>query len=232
MSSLLSSATPTTFPDFLFNMGTPIVYSYYNPVPGIDHGQEAGLIILWQKSWRACEFLPVMLTHQQADAHPRAKEFVEIVSKFPSSNPAGYDLSCWMRWLAFAQVGGGLMTDYDIIARFFSVELLTTLSNDINVLDRGGVPCAVYATPEGAQQIVDDIIRPKRPGVHRHDGKHHSDMLFFQAMGYPKAPDLTAPFGGSGWLEAPAVHFSHFDCSRERPGKKRHQIIREEMQIN
>ncbi len=204
----------------------PIVYSYYNPVPGIDHGAEAALIILWQKSWRDCEFLPVMLTHQHADAHPRAEEFKQVVSKFPSSNPAGYDLSCWLRWLAFAQVGGGLMTDYDIIARAFSPEFLA-LPHEVNVLDRGGVPCAVYATPEGAQRIVDAIIQEP----HNHDGKHYSDMLHFQARGYPKAPDLTSPFGAPGWENAPAVHFSHFDCSRERPGLKRPQIIRKEMNI-
>jgi hypothetical protein len=204
----------------------PIVYSYYNPVPGIDHGGEAALIIEWQKSWRACDFLPVMLTHQHADAHPRAAEFLKIVENFPSSNPKGYDLSCWMRWLAFAQVGGGLMTDYDVIARCFSTEFLA-LPDHVTVLDRGGVPCAVYATPEGAQIIVDHIIK----GPHKHNGIHYSDMVWAQSMNFPKAPGLTSPYGAPGWENAPAVHFSHFDCARENPGRKRPAIIREAMQV-
>lgn len=204
----------------------PLVYSYFNPTPTIDFGAEASIIILWQKSWRESEFLPVMLTHQHADAHPRAEEFLRVVSNFPSINPPGYDLSCWMRWLALAQVGGGLMTDYDVIARAFSPEFLA-LPNDVTVLDRGGVPCAVYATAEGAQEIVNGIIR----GPHKHDGKHYSDMLHFQARGYHKAPTLTAPFGASDWQDAPAVHFSHSDCARERPGQKRSLIIRKEMNL-
>lgn len=204
----------------------PIVYSYYHPVPAMDCGVEAGLIILWRKSWIASEFIPVTLTHQMADAHPRAAEFLAVVEKFPSSNPPGYDLSCWKRWLALAQTGGGLMTDYDVIARAFSPEFLV-LPNDVTVFDRGGVPCAVHTTPGGAHQIVDDIIS----FPHKHDGKHYSDMMFFQARGYPKAPSLTAPFGAPDWQDAPAVHFSHFDCSRERPGKKRHEIINKEMQL-
>ncbi len=202
-----------------------IVYSYYHPVPKMDVGIEAGLIILWRKSWIASEFLPVTLTHQQADAHPKAKEYLALVEKFPSCNPPGYDLSCWKRWLALAQVGGGLMTDYDVMARAFSPEFLTMLPDNVTVLDRGGVPCAVYATAEGAQSIVNTIL----DFPFKHDGKHFSDMLAFQQIGFAKAPTLTAPFGAPDWKEAPAVHFSHFDCSRERPGRPRHAIIRAEM---
>jgi hypothetical protein len=205
----------------------PIVYSYYNPLPAMDVGTEAGLIRLWQKSWRACEFLPVMLTHQMAEAHPRAKEFLAVVSKFPSTNPAGYDLACWMRWLALAQAGGGLMTDYDVIARAFSPEFLA-LPNDVTVLDRGGVPCAVHTTPEGAHQIVNDI---KYPHFIENDGTHYSDMIAFQAIGYPKAPSLTAPYGAPDWKDAPAVHFSHSDCHRENPKLKRSDVIRKEMNL-
>lgn len=205
-------------------MSQPIVYSYYDPVPSMDVGKEAALIILWQRSWRAQDFLPVMLTHQHADAHPRAKEFMARVSRFPSTNPPGYDRACWMRWLALARVGGGLMTDYDIIARAFVPEFLMELPHDINVLDRGGVPCAVYATPEGAQRIVDDIIAKAHPV----DSRHFSDMLHFQKMGYPKAPALTAPYGAPDWKLAPAVHFSHSDCSREQPKLTRSAVIRKE----
>ncbi len=208
----------------------PIVYSYFHPLPAMDHAVEQGLIILWQKSWRANDFLPVTLTHQMADAHPRAEEFLRLVRTFPSSNPAGYDLACWMRWLALAQVGGGLMTDYDVIAGAFSPEFLA-LPNDVTVLDRGGVPCAVYATPEGAQQIVDDILAFPHKFDKAEDGGHYSDMLCFQLLNYPKAPTLTAPFGAPDWRDAPAVHFSHADCSRERPGKHRHEIIRKEMSL-
>lgn len=204
----------------------PTVYSYYHPVPAMDCGQEAALIILWRKSWQNSEFIPVLLSHQVADAHPKAEEYTALVSKFPSSNPPGYDLSCWMRWLALAQIGGGLMTDYDVIARAFAPEFLA-LPDNVTVLDRGGVPCAVHATAEGANQIVNAIL----DFPHKHDGKHYSDMLCFQALGFAKAPSLTAPFGAPDWQEAPAVHFSHFDCSRERPGKLRSTVIKTEMSL-
>lgn len=197
----------------------PVVYSYFHPVVGLDPGTESGLIRLWQSSWKASEFLPILLSHQHADAHPRAAEFKKVVSAFPSINPTGYDLSCWMRWLALARVGGGLMTDYDVVARGFSPEFLA-LPDEVTVLASGSVPCAVYATPAGAEQIVDDIIS----GAHKHDGKHYSDMLWYQTHGYAQRA-LVAPFGGKDWQTAPAVHFSHFDCRRERPGKKRNDII-------
>lgn len=205
----------------------PTVHTYFNPVPKMDVGTEHQLITLWQKSWRASEFLPVVLTHQMADAHPLRDAYVDVVSRFPSVNPPGYDLACWMRWLALAQAGGGLMTDYDVIARAFSPEFLA-LPSDVTVLDRGGVPCAVHTTPEGAQQIVLDVIARD----HKHDGKHYSDMFFFQAQGYDKAPSLTAPYGAPDWQTAPAVHFSHHDCHLTSPGRPRVAVIRREMQLN
>lgn len=206
----------------------PIVYSYYHPVPSMDYGVESYLITCWRNSWHASEFIPVLLSHQVAEAHPRAEEFMAVVKRFPSVNASTYELACWMRWLALAQMKGGLMTDYDVIARAFSPEFLA-LPDDVTVLDRGGVPCAVHATPEGAEMIVDNIINIPPPIVTVDGRPHSSDMLHYQKMGYTKHLTLTAPYGAPDWKTAPAVHFSHADCFRENPKLKRHLIIKKEM---
>lgn len=202
----------------------PNVYTYFNPVPEMPHEQEHALIVLWQRSWRDSGFEPVVLTHLHAEAHPLFPEIDKLVRSFPTQNPKEYEVACWHRWLAFATVGGGLMTDYDVIARGFDPEFLV-LPDNVTVLDRGGVPCAVHATAEGAQEIVSAIAR----GPHPHNGKHYSDMYWFQWKNFPKAGHLTAPFGAADWKTAPAVHFSHGDVARERPGKDRVAVIRWEM---
>lgn len=197
-----------------------LVYTYFQPLPAIEFLEETKLHSYWRKSWSDSEFTPITLTHQIAESHPKFAQYDALVRSFPSINPAGYDLACWHRWLALAQVGGGLMTDYDVICRGFSEEFLQ-FPNPVTILDRGGVPCAVHATAEGAQQIVDDVLSFR----HKHDGQHYSDMYFFQAKGYPRAGDLTAPYGSAEWPVAPAVHFSHSDCGREQPGVFRTKIV-------
>lgn len=200
------------------------VFSYFDPVPDIDSAKEAQLAALWRRSWASSELIPVMLTHQMAHAHRRYAEFDALVRALPSSNPPGYDLACWHRWLALDVAGGGLMTDYDVICRAFDPELLQ-FPDPVTILDRGGVPCAVYTTAAGAAQLVDDIL--KFP--HAHDGKHYSDMLFFQAKNYPRAGTLTAPYDSPEFPTAPAVHFSHRDCGTLAPGFDRFIIVRKEM---
>lgn len=202
----------------------PIVYTYYDPVPTHYGPTEHVTILLWRKSWQQSEFLPIILTHQHAEAHPRYEEFSRLIANFPSTNSMGYDRACWLRWLALAQVGGGLMTDYDTIARAFSPEFLA-LPDDVTVIDRGGVPCCVHATAEGANKIVNDILTHQ----HQHDGVHYSDMLFFQAMDYPKALNIVEAYGRDGWDTTPAVHFSHAACAQLHPKLTRINVIKKEM---
>jgi len=200
------------------------VFSYFDPVPDINSSEEAQLASLWRRSWAASEFVPVMLTHQIVQSHPKFAEYDALVRSFPTVNPPGYDLACWHRWLALDMAGGGLMTDYDVICRAFSPELLQ-FPDPITILDRGGVPCAVYVTAAGARQLVDDILS----FPHKHDGKHYSDMFFFQAKGYPRAGSLTAPYDSPDFPTAPAVHFSHRDCGTLAPNHARFIVVRKEM---
>jgi hypothetical protein len=204
-----------------------IVYSYFNPVPEMDVDNEHKLIVLWQQSWRRFGFDPVVLTHLHAEAHPQWKEYDELVSSFPSVNPRAYELACWHRWLAFANVGGGLIVDYDVMANAFDTEQLMQAVEDINVLDAGGVPCAVYSVGDGPQKIVEAVLGRKHAFGEVNGHPHYSDMYFFQMMGYPKLP-LVAPFGAPGWRNAPLIHFSHGDCGRERPGVDRAFVIKKE----
>lgn len=197
----------------------------------MDAGREHELIVLWQKSWRRCDFEPVVLTHLHAEAHPQFTQYDTLVRSFPSINPKEYEVACWHRWLAADVVRGGLFVDYDVIARAFAPEMVLELPNDVTVLDRGGVPCAVWLTDVGAAQVVQDVLTRPHGFATFSAGRHYSDMYYFQARNDPKAPHLTAPFGAPDWENAPAVHFSHGDCGREAPGESRKKIIERTMEI-
>jgi hypothetical protein len=204
------------------------VYTYFHPIPAMDVYREHRLILCWQQSWRRCGWEPVVLTHQVAESHKRFKEYDALVRSWPTVNPPGYDLACYHRWLALSVVGGGISTDYDVIARNFDSELLA-LPNEVTVLDRGGTPCAVYAIGGGPEAIVDSFFTMPPTIVEVNGKPHTSDMYHMQNCGWVRAPHHTCPFGESEWLTAPAVHFSHSDCGKTRPGVERSKIIREVM---
>lgn len=204
------------------------VHTYFQPLEQIAFLEETKLHALWRQSWLLSEFIPITLTHQVAESHKDYARYLKLVSSFPTVNPPGYDLACWLRWLALDVVGGGLMTDYDVICRAFSAEDLQ-FPNPVTILDRGGVPCAVYATLEGASAIVQDVLNFKHVMGDNNGTPHYSDMFFFQARGYPRAENLTRPFGAPDWEMAPAVHFSHSDVGRERPNKVRSRVVWDEM---
>jgi len=57
----------------------------------------------------------VVVSQKDAERHPRYDEMVRRFSEYPTVNPPGYELACYLRYLAMAVVGGGFMTDYDVI---------------------------------------------------------------------------------------------------------------------
>lgn len=197
-----------------------IVYTYFEPIRQIEHANENRLATLWRRSWARSGFIPMILNSQHAESHPRYAEYRSLVEKFPTTNAPGYDLACWLRWLALDVVGGGLMTDHDVICRAFDPEHLST-PDPILVLDATWVPCAVRTTPGGSNQLINDILtHPHRPPA-----RHYSDMFYFREKQYPKDGDLTRPYGTPGWTEAPAVHFSHHDCGLTSPRVDRADLI-------
>lgn len=204
------------------------VHTYFQPLEQIAFLEETKLHALWRQSWLSSEFIPITLTHQVAESHKDYERYLRLVSQFPTVNPPGYDLACWLRWLALDVTGGGLMTDYDVICRAFSAEDLQ-FPNPVTILDRGGVPCAVYTTVEGASQIVQDVLRVKHVFGEVNGRPHYSDMYFFQAQKYPRNENLVYTFGQENWQLAPAVHFSHSDVGRERPNKVRSRVVWDEM---
>lgn len=93
------------------------IYTYFNPVPGIDLEGETRLILLWQKNWRAHGFTPIVLNEYIARMHPYFEEYDKAVRALPTVNPPEYERNCYIRHLAMAQAGGGILSDYDVFNR-------------------------------------------------------------------------------------------------------------------
>lgn len=100
------------------------VYTYYVPVPGLwsDESQRA-LIELWKRSWAKHGWNPVVFCEADAARHPRYEEFKQKFWSLPTEYGHDYEGACFLRWVAMAVWGGGLMVDYDVINYGFAPQL-------------------------------------------------------------------------------------------------------------
>ena len=91
--------------------GGCVVYTYFE-----DQGMGDGPAVdVWREVWSKAGWDPKVLTQNDAAKHPRYDEMVDRFMTYPTSNPPGYELACYLRYLAMAEAGGGFMTDYDVV---------------------------------------------------------------------------------------------------------------------
>lgn len=186
------------------------IFSYFSETPDIDPTNERKLIALWIDNWRAAGFNPQVLNESHAQKHPLFDHYVEAVSKFPSTNPSGYDLSCFVRWLAVAQTSDedcGILCDYDCFNYGWAPILA---SNSKICLYQGHVPCLVSGRPKSFTAMAKFFMEfiPK-------EGENHiSDMSILAGM-TPHQSDkmltfhlpIIKSYGEPGWDKSAAVHY-------------------------
>lgn len=194
------------------------VLTYYSPCSGLS--PQGGVIERWANSWAKAGYDPVVLNRSHAEQHPRYSELLQIFKAYPTINPSEYELACYLRWLALDAVGGGLMSDYDVM----NVSLFPSEIGKAEVLfhERRRVPCLVQASDAGAKKIVEHLTNTKPPaGLH-----HWSDMVSLMKSEW-LAVDHCTEIGDAGWETAKAIHFAHGACKKYRPSKSKQAVIDE-----
>lgn len=181
-----------------------IVYTYYDPsVQQCGLPPQDGVIRLWAESWKRHGWKPRVLTDRMVRSHPRFAEFSAAINCFPTVNSRAYENACYLRWLALQGVGGGWMTDYDVINFGFKPR---RGKGPVEMLDCTYVPCAVWANSVGSLAVT-QLIRHFRPGK----ASHVSDMMIFKSefdkQTFGKPGIACVEFNVSGWDKAPLVHF-------------------------
>jgi hypothetical protein len=96
---------------------TAIVHTYYEPVSGMSEAHQRREIEVWRASWERHGWQTRVLGPEDYQRTPEGRAIARALEAngFPSVNPPGYDLQCFLRWVALWQVDGGLMTDYDVV---------------------------------------------------------------------------------------------------------------------
>lgn len=165
-------------------MGSPQkvkVFTYYDK-PGKSVELDR-IVALWARSWSEQGWKPVVLDEETAKLHAGYLPLLRRIPSLPTVNSADYETACYVRWLALAQAGGGLMTDFDVLNKGFPPEHFLPGTRNLLVLGAETIPCAVYATPDGVSEILRWFLLPSNltKALVTEKGKPHcSDMTFFQ----------------------------------------------------
>lgn len=199
------------------------IYTYYHDCAEIDAEEHLRLINLWRHHHEKMGFDPVVLTQYHARLHPYFAEFDRKVRRLPTTNPDGYDLACYHRWLAMAWLlentgdSWAMMADYDM---FIRDPLLPPFIPDHDRLrvHENIVPCLVTGTAKAFLTACTWFAEFPIPD----DTKHLSDMYILEALAMAK-PDLfdrahlVKSYGDTDWQKAPAIHFSTFSMQAKLP---------------
>lgn len=204
-------------------MKTKQVLTWHMPTPEMAHS-EAGyqqLLHIWKTRWTSQGWDAAVVGMRHARPHPFYKPLSSKVRTYPTSNGLNYEEGCWIRWLAAAECakklkGPVVMADSDVIPYNFHPEDTAGFDQDVHVLDRFGVPCMVYVTPEGAEHIASLAMSYNPPP----GTTHVSDMIFFieELVTHGlvhHGPWYCYLYGDNNfpdWRTAKAVHFSASAC--------------------
>lgn len=181
------------------------IYTYHDYVPELPNSEN--LIPIWKQSWSKLGWEPIVLNDSHARLHPKYNEYVERYRSLPTVNPKGYELACYLRWLAVAAVGGGWMSDSDVIN--YSLNPISPLP-ELTIWSYGGhiCPCLVSGSADQYTHTAGVFASWEGPTNDEGGRPHASDQNILGRVTniYNNVP-LCSQYGSPAWDAFPVVHY-------------------------
>ena len=164
---------------------SPVVYTFFDDLDNVYDQRRGGkttssedheILDAWTYSWKSMGFNPKVLTLNDAKRHPDYERFSNLLDeKVALGSNTAHDKVCYLRWLAVAASGGGILTDYD------TIPLRPPQPDDFIMPKKftfyqSYVPSFMKGTPQQwanvANIILDEAVQPER-----RDMSIYSDMM-------------------------------------------------------
>lgn len=101
------------------------VFTFVGLVIHTDPAEDAKIRALWEDGWRSRGWNPVILSTREAARSPRYKTFLAAVEKLPFIGEKLAANHRFVRWMALDVLGGGFMTDIDVLPGAFTPDDIT-----------------------------------------------------------------------------------------------------------
>ena len=167
------------------------IYTYYQD---INFSNQRELIDLWKISWSRHGYEPIVLNLEDAKKHPYFEtlnsEIRRIFKEITGKQINDYGMSCWFRWLAYANQKEEVfyVSDYDAINLNFPT---TEPSNKLHLMD-DWVPFLASGTPNQFENLCKAFVEVsnQRVDILKKDAAHYHDQEFFYYNLMPKQNDM------------------------------------------
>lgn len=166
----------------------PAVFTYYSHVPGLyDEASQRALIDVWARSWKKAGWNPIVLSEKILRNNPPYPAFKKKILSHEYEYGADYTLSCALRWLAVAHMGGGMLVDYDVINYGFEPR---TPPKDRMIIFCDDPPASVFmgavlGTREHFEKMVDIfstwVIKPEDTGAQA-NWWYYNDLMMLERL--------------------------------------------------
>lgn len=204
------------------------IYTYYED---INFEYQAPLLELWEHSWKKAGFKPRILTKKNATSNPDYLNFVNSLKKLhlelTNKNLTMYGLSCWNRWLAYAEEKSTevfYVSDYDVINNSFKPG---QPYENLSLLD-SACPCIASGSSPQFAKLVESFIEITTQNLEkfkqeyaRLNFRHFHDQQFFILCQLLNLGDfkfyrdrevfLSVP-GHQDFWKKQLVHYAHAPC--------------------
>jgi hypothetical protein len=203
------------------------VHTYYFPIP--DSGAEP-VIEMWRESWKKNGWEPVVLGEDGITKLPFYNMLSYKTRQLPTINDWRYERACYMRWLALAGIGGGMMTDYDVMNYGFRPEHLPAYKGKLIRLNRQS-PCAVFGRMWDYLAVVDMFLNytVQSDDLYGNNLVVEDMTILNRYAGIADYHDLCSEFRhDKGMPETPLVHFCTHGLPKTPDGNlsKKNQVIK------
>jgi hypothetical protein len=219
------------------------IYTFYAPLLHAEDTSrerkvrkaDEALLQAWKKAWYDAGWNPRIISLEDAKNHPNFILYLERLKNVTLIGIGGrgveYNKYCFLRYLAMAHVGGGMMADYDLFPIINSTQSLRNYSfEDFTVYQRtlnkaGPVPALCSGSSKEWERIAFAILEisqnPLNTGwsdmtalMQLYKTQQGSMVLRNQVLGsneFVNAFSLTEKCNLASRTMAIGVHFSHYD---------------------
>jgi hypothetical protein len=191
------------------------------------------IIELWKESWSKHGWNPIVLGARDFLDWVDGPTYDARIYNLPTINNPIYERACYRRWGVMANIGGGIMLDYDVMNYGFTPDDVRYIPEKCLMLDQNS-PCAVVGDQIAFlsacrtfmdYQVKETDLAGRFP--------HVSDMTISNSVRVsPESeiascfvwskPAMCCEFGDSGWETSPLVHFAHYSVK----GKSKLETIK------
>jgi hypothetical protein len=224
---VVAETEPEPEPAKLMDKQKPLIYTFFDDLKNVYGDDNRGkrtsefdkeIIKAWEKAWSLMGYTPVVLTMKDARSHPDYKTYSKTLdSSVPLGSNTAYDKACYLRYLAMAAIGGGMLSDFDTVPIAHATVDNMKKPEKFTVYEHY-VPSLMKGTADQwtmvAQAILEEAVRP------RHQDKNiYSDMMALddvlksdkREMFEVYQPYLVAD--GRRVLQSTSTSFTNEDCN-------------------